>query len=75
MLGPDGALVGTSESVTVNSRTLEVSKITAFYYENELLDVCDYIGSTSGEFVSGNYMVNVYDNDLELIGTSKFFLK
>ncbi len=75
VLGPDGALVGTSESVTVNSRTLEVSKITAFYYENELLDVCDYIGSTSGEFVSGNYMVNVYDNDLELIGTSKFFLK
>jgi len=75
VLGPDGNLVGVSESVSVNSRTLSVSKVTAFYYENDTLDVCDYVGSTTGEFAKGNYMVNVYDNDLELIGTSKFFLK
>lgn len=75
VLGPDGNLVGASESVSVNSRTLSVSKVTAFYYENDTLDVCDYVASTSGEFAKGNYMVNVYDNDLELIGTSKFFLK
>ncbi len=75
VLGPDGNLVGASESVSVNSRTLSVSKVTAFYYENDILDVCDYVGATSGEFAKGNYMVNVYDNDLELIGTSKFFLK
>jgi len=75
VLGPDGNLVGVSESVSFNSRTLSVSKVTAFYYENDTLDVCDYVGSTTGEFAKGNYMVNVYDNDLELIGTSKFFLK
>jgi hypothetical protein len=75
VLGPDGNLVGASESVSVNSRTLSVSKVTAFYYENDTLDVCDYVGSATGEFAKGNYMVNVYDNDLELIGTSKFFLK
>ncbi len=75
VLGPDGNLVGPSESVSVNSRSLSVSKVTAFYYENDILDVCDYVGSTAGEFAKGNYMVNVYDNDLELIGTSKFFLK
>jgi hypothetical protein len=75
VLGPDGNLVGASESVSVNSRTLSVSKVTAFYYENDTLDVCDYVGAASGEFAKGNYMVNVYDNDLELIGTSKFFLK
>ena len=75
VLGPDGNLVGVSESVSVNSRTLSVSKVTAFYYENDTLDVGDYVGSTTGEFAKGNYMVNVYDNDLELIGTSKFFLK
>ena len=75
VLGPDGNLVGASESVSVNSRTLSVSKVTAFYYENDTLDVCDYVGSASGEFAKGSYMVNVYDNDLELIGTSKFFLK
>jgi len=75
VLGPDGNLVGVSESVSVNSRTLSVSKVTAFYYENDTLDVCDYVGSTTGELAKVNYMVNVYDNDLELIGTSKFFLK
>ena len=75
VLGPDGNLVGASESVSVNSRTLSVSKVTAFYYENDTLDVCDYVGSATGELAKGNYMVNVYDNDLELIGTSKFFLK
>ena len=75
VLGPEGNLVGASESVSVNSRTLSVSKVTAFYYENATLDVCDYVGSASGEFAKGSYMVNVYDNDLELIGTSKFFLK
>ncbi|MGA0829608.1 MAG: hypothetical protein ACO3PP_06475 [Flavobacteriaceae bacterium] len=75
VMGPDGALVGNSESVTVNSRSLNVSKVTAFYYENQTLDVCDYVENAGGDFPKGNYMVNIYDNDLELIGTSKFFLK
>ncbi|MGA0987825.1 MAG: hypothetical protein ACO3RO_06520 [Flavobacteriaceae bacterium] len=75
VMGPDGALVGNSQSVTVNSRSLNVSKVTAFYYENQTLDVCDYVENAGGDFPKGNYMVNIYDNDLELIGTSKFFLK
>ena len=32
VMGPDGALIGNSESVTVNNRSLKVSKVTAFYY-------------------------------------------
>ena len=75
VMGPDGALIGNSESVTVNSRSLNVSKVTAFYYENQTLDVCDYVENSGSDFPKGNYMVNIYDNDLELIGTSKFFLK
>jgi hypothetical protein len=75
VMGPDGALIGNSESVTVNSRSLNVSKVTAFYYENQTLDVCDYVENAGSDFPKGNYMVNIYDNDLELIGTSKFFLK
>ena len=75
VMGPDGALIGNSESVTVNNRSLKVSKVTAFYYENQTLDVCDYVENAGIYFPKGNYMVNIYDNDLELIGTSKFFLK
>lgn len=75
VMGPDGVLLGNTESVTVNNRSLNVSKVTAFYYENQTLDVCDYVENSGNDFPKGNYMVNVYDNDLELIGTSKFFLK
>jgi hypothetical protein len=75
VMGPDGALVGNAESVTVNNRSLNVSKVTAFYFENQTLDVCDYVENSGNDFPKGNYMVNVYDNDLELIGTSKFLLK
>jgi hypothetical protein len=33
------------------------------------------VENAGNDFPKGNYMVNIYDNDLELIGTSKFFLK
>ncbi len=51
------------------------SKGTSFYYENKSLDVCDYISKPAGDFKDGNYMVNVYDDRLKLLGTSKFTLK
>ena len=55
--------------------SITYSKGTSFYYENKNLDVCDYINKPSGDFKEGNYMVNVYDSRLKLLGTSKFELK
>lgn len=76
VLDPQGNVLG--DSFTKSSEegaTITYSKGTNFYYENSNLDVCDYINKPGDEFQKGNYMVNVYDDKLKLLGTSKFELK
>ncbi len=76
VLDPQGNVLGESFSKTIDSgASVTYSKETNFYYENKSLDVCDYISKPSGDFQKGNYMVNVYDGKLKLLGTSKFTLK
>tara|TARA_R110002167_G_scaffold25912_6_gene89396 strand:+ start:939 stop:1826 length:888 start_codon:yes stop_codon:yes gene_type:complete len=76
VLDPQGNVLGESYSKSNDTgASVTYSKGTSFYYENKSLDVCDYIGKPSGEFQKGNYMVNVYDDHLKLLGTSKFSLK
>ncbi|MDF4204074.1 hypothetical protein PXD56_13965 [Maribacter sp. SA7] len=76
VLDPQGNVLGGSNSMTNdNGASITYSKQTGFYYENKSLDVCDYISKPSGDFKDGNYMVNVYDDQLKLLGTSKFMLK
>jgi len=69
VLDPQGNVLGESFSKTSDSGASD------FYYENRSLDVCDFIDKPASEFQKGNYMVNVYDNGLKLLGTSKFQLK
>jgi len=76
VLDPQGNVLGESFSKTSDSgASVTYSKGTEFYYENRSLDVCDFINKPASEFQKGNYMVNVYDNGLKLLGTSKFQLK
>tara|TARA_R110000796_G_scaffold50888_2_gene119991 strand:- start:15017 stop:15904 length:888 start_codon:yes stop_codon:yes gene_type:complete len=76
VLDPQGNVLGESFSKTSDSgASVTYSKGTDFYYENRSLDVCDFIDKPASEFQKGNYMVNVYDNSLKLLGTSKFQLK
>ena len=76
VLDPQGNVLGESFSQTSESgASITSSKGTEFYYENRALDVCDFIDKPAGDFQKGNYMVNVYDNGLKLLGTSKFELK
>ena len=76
VLDPQGNVLGDSYSKTNDAGgSVTYSKGTNFYYENKALDVCDYIGKPAGEFQKGNYMVNIYDNQLTLLGTNKFTLK
>jgi len=76
VLDPQGNVLGESYSKTNDSgASVTYSKGTNFYYENKALDVCDYINKPAGDFQKGNYMVNVYDNKLTLLGTNKFNLK
>ncbi|MER3373722.1 MAG: hypothetical protein RIM83_03710 [Allomuricauda sp.] len=76
VLGPQGNVLGDSfTKTTEEGASITYSKGTNFYYENSSLDVCDYINKPVDEFQKGNYMVNVYDDNLKLLGTSKFELK
>ena len=76
VLDPQGNVLGESYSKTnEGGASVTYSKGTNFYYENKSLDVCDYINKPAGDFQKGNYMVNVYDDGLKLLGTSKFILK
>ena len=76
VLDPQGNVMGGGNTKSMeDGPTISFTKNTNFYYENAALDVCDYISNYAGEFQSGNYMVNVYDDGLRLLGTSKFALK
>ncbi len=76
VLDPQGNILGESFSKSNDDgASITYSKGTNFYYENSSLDVCDYINKPAGDFKDGNYMVNVYDDKLKLLGTSKFTLK
>ena len=76
VLDPQGNILGESYSKSNDDGgSITYSKGTNFYYENNSLDVCDYINKPAGAFNKGNYMVNVYDDKLKLLGTSKFTLK
>ncbi|BFP42916.1 hypothetical protein L0P88_20425 [Muricauda sp. SCSIO 64092] len=76
VLDPQGNVVGDGMTAsTEEGASVSYTKGTSFYYENNSLDVCDYINKPASEFQKGNYMVNVYDDGLKLLGTSKFTLK
>ncbi len=76
VLDPQGNVLGESfTKSTEEGASITYSKGTSFYYENSALDVCDYINKPAEDFQKGNYMVNVYDDGLKLLGTSKFILK
>ncbi|NAS13466.1 hypothetical protein [Poritiphilus flavus] len=76
VLDPQGNILGGGASKSnEEGASVSYSKGTNFYYENKNLDVCDYINKPAGDFQKGNYMVNVYDDKLKLLGTSKFTLK
>ncbi len=76
VLDPQGNVVGDGMTTSNDDgASISYTKGTNFYYENNSLDVCDYINKPASDFQKGNYMVNVYDDGLKLLGTSKFTLK
>ncbi len=76
VLDPQGNVINGGNSKTNDDgASVTYSKGTMFYYENSDLDVCDFIDRPASSFQKGNYMVNIYDDGLKLLGTNKFTLK
>lgn len=76
VLDPQGNTIGGTETATADGGgSLAYTKSTKFYFENDVLDVCDFVNKPSDSFAKGNYMVNLYDDTLKLLGSSRFTLK
>ncbi|MCF7560053.1 chromosome partitioning protein ParA [Sabulilitoribacter multivorans] len=65
--------LGLNEQVSFGEKTLNYSLISKFNYENDNLNICEFITS-NGDFATGRYIVNVF-NEKDLVATSEFTLK
>lgn len=73
VIDPKNNTLGLNQQITFGDRTLNYSTISKFNYENNNLDVCEFVAS-SKDFEKGRYIVNLF-NKKDLISTSEFTLK
>lgn len=75
VIDPNNNILGLNEQVQFGEKSLNYSVISKFNYENESLNVCEFVESNNeGKFDKGQYIVNVF-NEKELVSTSEFTLK
>jgi hypothetical protein len=75
VIDPKNNTLGLNQQVSFGEKTLNYSIISKFNYENNNLDVCEFVTSeNSKDFEKGRYIVNVF-NKKDLISTSEFTLK
>ncbi|NAS30106.1 hypothetical protein GTQ40_03905 [Flavobacteriaceae bacterium R38] len=73
---PAGNILGENGSAsTEEGASVTYSKISNFFYENSILDVCDFVSKSGDNFAKGNYEVKVFDSGLRELSTSKFTLR
>ena len=75
VIDPKNNTLGANEQVTFGEKTLNYSMISKFNYENESLNICEFVASKgSSNFEKGRYMINVF-NAKDLVSTTEFTLK
>ncbi len=74
VIDPKDNVLGANEQIQLGEKVLNYSLVSKFNYENKSLDVCEFVDPRGGDFVSGNYTVNIF-NQKELVSTTKFNLK
>lgn len=73
VIGADGAVINSQSASNADGASINYSKVTAFSFEGMSIDVCDYVKADN--LIKGDYMVNAYDENLHLLGTSSVTLK
>lgn len=73
VIDPDNKTLGLNEQITFEETTLTYSLISKFNYENESLNICEFVKSKN-DFEKGRYIVNVY-NSKDLVSSSEFTLR
>jgi len=75
VIDPKNNTLGLNEQVQFDDKTLNYSIISKFNYENESLNICEFVASKGDDkFDEGRYIVNVF-NAKDLVSTSEFTLK
>ena len=75
VIDPKENVLGVNEQIQFEDQVLNYSLISKFNYENNNLDICEFVATRGEEkFEKGKYRVNVYDKS-ELVSTSEFTLK
>lgn len=74
VIDPNLNVIGSNTSVQFEETILKYSYVSAFTYDNELLDVCDFVSAEEGDYEKGVYTVNVFDQQT-LVASSTFTLK
>ncbi len=74
VIDPSLNVIGANTPVQFGEAVLKYSYVSAFTYENERLDICDFVSAEESDFEKGLYTVNVFDQNV-LIAMSTFSLK
>lgn len=74
VIDPSLNVIGSNTPIQFEDDILKYSYVSAFTYDNQLLDVCDFVSAEEGDYEKGAYTVNVFDQN-KLISSSTFTLK
>ena len=75
VLDPNENVLGLNNQIQFEEKVINYSLISSFNYEDNNLDVCEFIAQNGKEdFSKGRYVVNVF-NEGELVSVSEFTLK
>ena len=74
VIDPSLNVIGANTPVQFEDDILKYSYVSAFTYDNQLLDVCDFVSAEEGDYDKGAYTVNVFDQNV-LVSSSTFTLK
>jgi len=74
VIDPNLNVIGSNTPVQFEETILKYSYVSTFTYDNELLDVCDFVSAEEGDYEKGTYTVNVFDQQT-LVASSTFTLK
>jgi regulator of replication initiation timing len=69
VIDPKNNVLGLNNELVFNEDVLNYSLISNFNYENNNLDICEYISSDE-KFETGNYTVNIFNKNTLLSSTS-----
>jgi hypothetical protein len=74
LIDPSLNVIGSNTPIQFEDDILKYSYVSAFTYDNQLLDVCDFVSAEEGDYKKGAYTVNVFDQN-RLVSSSTFTLK